>query len=85
VGCGYVMVVAYIIVKVDPGREGEVTEKIVEVHGVTEGALTWGYSDILLKVNVDSIEKLRNVIFNTIRKIPGINDTQTIIVSEYFL
>ncbi len=79
------MVVAYVVVKVEPGREGEVTKKIVKVDGVTEGALTWGFSDILLKVNVESIDKLRDVVFNVLRKIPGINDTQTIIVSEYFL
>ena len=78
------MVTAYIIVKVEPGKEGDVTQELVKINGITEGTLTWGFSDVLLKVNVESDEKLKDIVFKIIRKIPGITDTETIIVSETF-
>ncbi len=78
------MVTAYIIVKVSPGKEADVMQELVKTNGIAEGAVTWGFSDILLKVNVDSTDELKDIVFKTIRKIEGITDTQTIIVSEYF-
>ncbi len=79
------MVTAYVIVKVYPGEENKVSQEILKIKGILEAAFTWGYSDMLLKVKTDSLEELREMIFNKLRKIPGINDTQTVIVSEYFL
>jgi len=78
-------VIAYVSVKVDPGKEYDVAQEIGKIDGIAEAALTYGFSDILLKVNVESIEALNELVFNKIRKIQGIKDTQTVIVSEYLL
>jgi DNA-binding Lrp family transcriptional regulator len=79
------MVTAYVMVKVTPGQEWDVSQNIINVKGVSKAALTWGISDLFLKVDVESMEELKEIVFQEIRKIPGITDTQTIIVSEYIL
>jgi len=79
------MVTAYVLVKVEPGKEGEIAEDIGKLKDIREAALTWGFCDILLKVDVESREKLSDLVFQGLRKIPGVKETQTIIVSEYIL
>jgi len=75
------MVMAYVLVKVEPGKESGVAQEIVKIKGVREAAWTYGFCDILLKAEVESMEKLDKVIFKNLRKTPGVISTETIIVS----
>lgn len=79
------MVTAYVLMKVEPGKESEVWQNIAKIKGIREAALTWGFCDMLLKVNVESTKKLTDVVMYKLRKIPKVKDTHTIIVSEYLL
>ncbi len=79
------MVRAYICLKVEPGKEGKVAESLVKISGIAEAAWTYGFCDILLKVDVGSVEDLNDMVFHKVRAIEGVHDTQTIIVSEYLL
>ncbi len=71
---------AYVSVKVQPGKESGVARETVKVEGVTEAAWTYGFCDILFKVNVRSVEELNKVVLK-IRTTPGVRSTETIIVS----
>jgi DNA-binding Lrp family transcriptional regulator len=72
---------AYVLVKVQPGKESGVAQEIVKVKGVSEAAWTYGFCDILFKVEVGSMEELDKIVLNRIRKIRGVGSTETIIVS----
>jgi len=72
---------AYVLLKVRPGKESEVACEVVKVRGITEAAWTHGFCDILLKANVGSVEELDEIVLKTIRKIHGVQSTETMIVS----
>jgi DNA-binding Lrp family transcriptional regulator len=72
---------AYVLVKVEPGKESGVAQEIVKIKGVSEAAWTYGFCDILLKTEVESMEKLDKIMFKNLRKTPGVISTETIIVS----
>ncbi len=79
------MVTAYVAIKVEPGNESKLLQKLMKIKGIREAALSWGFCDILLKVEVESNKKLTDLVFLKIRKIPEVKETQTIIISEYIL
>ena len=77
---GEVALIAYVLVKVEPGKESGVAQEIVKIAGVTEASWTYGFCDILFRVEVSSIEELDKVV-PKVRKIRGVSSTETIIVS----
>jgi len=75
------MVIAYVLVKVEPGKESGVAREVVKIGQVTEASWTYGFCDILFRVEAISIEELDRIVFSKMRKIRGVAGTETIIVS----
>jgi DNA-binding Lrp family transcriptional regulator len=72
---------AYVFLKARPGEENGVAREVVKIQGVTEAAWTYGFCDMLFKVNVGSVKELNEVVFNKVRRIPGVESTKTVTVS----
>lgn len=72
---------AYVLLKTEPGRESEAASEVVKIKGITEAAWTYGFCDMLFKVNVGSTEELNKVVLNKVRRIPGVQSTKIITVS----
>ena len=73
-------IVAYILVNVEVGMEGEVRDKIVDKFNkaVTEARIVYGEYDIVVRVEVDSMRALEAVV-SGIRAIEGVRRTVTLI------
>ncbi len=74
------MVNAYILVSTEPGKTGEVFETMKKSDGVRLVEGVAGPYDIIARIEVDSLEKLTESIFGSIRGIPGVTNTTTLIV-----
>ena len=74
------MVVAYILAKVEAGRDKEVLEEIKKMSGVKQTTLTYGTYDLHLEVSFDTMEDLDKFIFDGIRKVLGVKETVTLVV-----
>ncbi len=72
---------AYVLVKVEPGKESEVAQEIVRVKEIREAAWTYGFCDILLKAEVKSTQELDRTVLKRLRNTPGVASTETMIVS----
>ena len=72
---------AHVLVKIHPGKERGVACEIGRIEGITEAAWTYGFCDMMLHVKVESMQELEEVVLNRIRKIPGVQSTQTITLS----
>ena len=70
---------AYILIKVDPGMEKNISKKISNFDMVKNAVITYGAYDLLVSVEVDSSKELDNFLFNSLRKIDGVKDTTTLI------
>lgn len=72
---------AYVLVNIHPGKESGVACEVAKIKQITEAAWTYGFCDMMLDVKAESMEQLEDVVLNRIRKIPGVQSTQTITVS----
>ena len=76
------MVVAYTLLKTDPGRDEELRKEITGLAGVLSAELIYGSYDVILKLEFKSTEELDEFIFESLRRMPGIRDTLTVITAK---
>ena len=76
------MVTAYVLISCDLGFDAEIIHEIKQLEDVKEVHGIFGAYDILVKVESDSIEHLKDVITWKIRKLNRVRSTLTLIVPE---
>jgi Transcriptional regulators len=59
---------AIVLINTDAGAEDEVFEKLKELSQVTEAYVVYGVYDIVIRVETENMEKLRDFVTNSIRK-----------------
>lgn len=64
----------------DPASMVEVLEKVRAVEGVVEAGMFYGIYDIVAEVKGDSIESLKKIITEHIRRIEKVATTTTMMV-----
>jgi len=77
-----IMVTAYVLINCDLGSEESVISELKSLEDVVEVHGTFGAYDILVKVEAELVEKLRETITWKIRKIPKIRSTLTLMGIE---
>ena len=76
------MASAIVLINTDAGGEDEVFEKLKNMSEVTEVHVVYGVYDVVVKVEADSMDKLKDFVTNTIRKLPKVRSTLTMIIVE---
>ncbi|AHL23800.1 MULTISPECIES: Lrp/AsnC ligand binding domain-containing protein [Thermococcus] len=77
------MIEAFVLVVVKPGNEEKVYEELKKDPRVKEDYRVYGEYDIILRVEVPTIEDLDKFHDEVLRKIPEIEMTETLIASTY--
>jgi DNA-binding Lrp family transcriptional regulator len=73
------MIIAYVLAKVEAGKDAEVLTKTKEIPGVKQAVPTYGVYDLHVEVSFETMEELDKFIFDEIRRIPGIKETVTLV------
>jgi DNA-binding Lrp family transcriptional regulator len=73
---------AYVMINCETSYETSVLEKIRELDGIKEIMGTFGNYDIIVKIETESTEQLRDLISIKIRRIPQILTTTTLVCTE---
>lgn len=76
------MVTAYILAKIEAGKEDEISSRIKALPEVKNAAFTFGIYDVVVVVEFDRVEGLDEFLFAKLRKVPGIVETISMIVSK---
>ena len=76
------MAVAFVLINCELGSEELVISELKSIEGVKEVHGTFGAYDVLAKVELEQVEKLRETITWKIRKIPKIRSTLTLMGIE---
>jgi DNA-binding Lrp family transcriptional regulator len=76
------MVLAVVLVNTHVGQETQVLEKIKNLHEVEEAHALWGVYDLLVKVNANSIDKLKETIKSGLKQISGVSNLLTLMIVE---
>jgi len=73
---------AYVLITCDLGSEENIIKEIRTLDNVKEVEGTYGVYDIVVKVESNSMEALKNTITWKIRKIPQVRSTVTLLETE---
>jgi DNA-binding Lrp family transcriptional regulator len=73
---------AYVLINCELGSESEVIDSLRNVNDIKEIHGTFGAYDIIVKVEAESVDKLRDTITWKIRKIDKIRSTLTLMGIE---
>ena len=77
------MNIAYVLVQSTIGHEMEVLSELLKIQFVKEAKGTFGYYDILVKIESDSEKEIEKIITKKIRKVENVNTTTTLsVISE---
>lgn len=78
------MIFAYILGKLEKGSELDVLNALKNFEQVEKASIIYGAYDLCIEACFKTMEELDEFVFNTVRKIPGIRDTCTLIVAKIF-
>ncbi|MEM2376270.1 MAG: Lrp/AsnC ligand binding domain-containing protein [Sulfolobales archaeon] len=73
-------IIAYILVRVNLGKEDEVLEQINKLSNIDEVRIVYGEYDMIIKVKVNTLYELDKVVTH-VRRLNGVITTTTLISS----
>jgi len=73
---------AYVMLNCELGAEEEIIEKLKELEQVTDVFETIGTHDMLVKLQADNFEKIREIVSWNIQKLPKVRSTSTLIKKD---
>ncbi len=76
------MTIAYVLIKSDLGADQKVIEQLEKLEQVVRIDRTFGDYDMVVKLESEHIEKIREIIARNIKKIDKIRATLTLVKRE---
>lgn len=70
---------AYVLINTELGREPEVTEALRGVKEITAIHSLYGIYDVIVEVEAETMDKVKEVVFNHIRRLGQVKNTITLI------
>jgi len=77
-----IMPKALVLMNAELGHETTLVNELKKTPNVTEVYAVYGVYDVIVKVEAESMEKLREAIATKLRRISGIKSTLTMIIVE---
>ena len=77
------MVISYTLARVEPSKDTSVYEKVKNLPEVNEVITSYGEYDMIIRIEVDSLEALDRFVFSKLRVIDGIESTTTLISAKF--
>ncbi|MDD1766378.1 MAG: Lrp/AsnC ligand binding domain-containing protein [Candidatus Methanomethyliaceae archaeon] len=76
------MPLAFVLVNVEAGTDKEVLENIKKTPEVKQAYMVYGVYDVIVMLESDTLEKLREMVTKKIRQLDKVRSTMTMIVME---
>jgi len=73
---------AYVMLNCELGAEAEIIEKLKELEQVKDVFETIGTHDMLVKLQAENFEKIREIVSRNIQKLPKVRSTSTLIKKD---
>jgi DNA-binding Lrp family transcriptional regulator len=73
---------AFVLFNVGAGSEDQVLRDAKAIGGVQEAYVSYGVYDLVLKVEADSMEQLKELVTHRLRTIKNVRSTLTLILTE---
>ena len=76
------MPIAFVLINTEMGAEDEVLKLLQKIKDVKEAYAVYGVYDIIAKVEADTMDKLKDVVFWNIRRLNKVRSTLTMMIAE---
>jgi DNA-binding Lrp family transcriptional regulator len=73
---------AYILVNTDLGREPEVVKALKGIMEIKNINIVYGVYDVIVDVEADTMDKVKEIVFNKIRRLDYVKSTITLITYD---
>lgn len=73
---------AFVLINTEIGYEDKVLTELKKIENIKEAYVTYGVYDIVAKVSAESMDKLKDIISQNIRRLDKVRSTLTMIVVE---
>ncbi len=73
---------AYVMLNCELGAEAEIIEKLKELEQVQDVFETIGTHDMMVKLQADNFEKIREIVSWNIQKLPKVRSISTLIKKD---
>ena len=70
---------AFVLINTELGQEATVVESLEHVPGITDIQALYGIYDVIAEVEADSMDKVKEIVFNSIRRLESVKTTITLI------
>ncbi len=70
---------AFVLINTELGQEEPVVEELSEVPGITGVHALYGIYDVIAQVEAESMDKVKEIVFNNIRRLSTVRTTITLI------
>lgn len=74
------MASAYLLLNVETGTEEEVMNNLKTLQEIKEAWMVYGVYDIIVRVETETMEELKNIVSWTVRRLDRVRSTMTMIV-----
>jgi len=74
---------AYVLIKTDVGKTGEVLNHILELKNVSHATSVAGDYDIVVEVTGETVNDISSKVLNEIHRISNIRETKTLMGTKY--
>ena len=76
------MTIAYVLLNCELGAEEELIEKLNELEQVKDVFETIGTHDVMVKIEAENFEKIREIVSWNIQKLKNVRSTATLIKKD---
>jgi len=73
---------AYVLINSEIGGEQEVVEQLKAMKEVVEVSVVYGVYDVIVKLQADTMEVLKEIITSKVRHLNKVRSTMTMIASQ---
>jgi DNA-binding Lrp family transcriptional regulator len=73
---------AFVFLNVETGSEDNLLKQLKKIGVVEEAYVSYGVYDLIVKVNADTMEELKEIVTHKIRTINQVRSTLTLIMME---
>jgi len=70
---------AFVLINTELGQEAPVVEALEHVYGINDVQALYGIYDVIAEVEADSMDKVKEIVFNNIRRLESVKTTITLI------
>ena len=70
---------AYILLNTELGKEPEVVKALKGIMEIKNIHIVYGIFDIIIEIEVDTMDKVKEIVFNKIRRLDTVKSTITLV------